>query len=422
MQNGKGGGHAHPASNAVERMFVLAVVAAILQDLPITIWAMFNDLPTQSQKYIGFEAILPFYWLKIIKYALFACAVFLASMRISGTRRVVQNFFWLVVPITLGLLPAIFVGASDLPWPYLIAGMKAWSPVLAVIVGIAMKREGFHLLEKILDWAIFLNVSIAIIQQIHGMNVCPIAATGCINLLEGYRSTGTFSEPNTMATLAIARLVLMINSRPSFLILLVGFVLVTLSASRTSLFLYALLFSLFVASRETLGGRMGARVIFSAIVGIVGIFIYVRGMGGVLERGEIILRYLSGPQWLFGHGFGAGTLSMEALGHLNSQSKFSQFPADSLIASLLAQGGVWLLVWVAASLTWIMIGGAQRARAFVSIFALLGFGMVVSEVWPINIILVALIGNAIWEELPRFGPGAAQKYEPQENVASNIAH
>jgi len=48
--------------------FVLSLTAAVLSDLPISVWAMLNEKPTQPQKYGNLDVIVDFYWFKLFKY------------------------------------------------------------------------------------------------------------------------------------------------------------------------------------------------------------------------------------------------------------------------------------------------------------------------------------------------------------------
>lgn len=375
------------------RLFVVAVAFAIFQDLPISIWAMANNLPTQPHKYEGFSAITSFYWIKTIKYLFFCAALFVSIRGGFAFVRMNRQAIVFATLILVGVMPSLIIGLSELPWQYWVAGSKAWFPLLALIVGLMLIKNDVELLKKVLDYGIIVNLIVAVAQQIHGAIACPIPGVGCINLIDGYRSTGTFSEPNTMAAMVVARLILALNSRLSILQIVLWGGLLALSTSRSSiaLFLAILMFFIFGGDR-----KRSHFIIVLAI--ILGFLIVSRGMDGLAERVEIFNGYLYSNSWLWGNGFGAGTLSMEAVGHLDMGRHLTQFPTDSMFASLMSQGGAWLLFCFCAAFIYLFfnIGEYKSKIAIFAVFSMGAFS-VIFEVWPLNILLLSLLGMALRE-------------------------
>ena len=98
----------------------------------------------------------------------------------------------------------------------------------------------------------------------------------------------------------------------------------------------------------------------------------------------------------FGHGFGFGSQA-HSLMFENYNSNIVKPPvADSQILSFIYQGGVWLLLSFAMLSIYIYKRGKKKILGLtLFIFWASSLTMVTMEVWPLNILMLLLIGHAL---------------------------
>ena len=385
-------------------LFLWALSAAVLSDLPISVWAILNKLPTQPQKYAGYASIIEFYWLKVFKYLFFSISLLLSLsillMNRTANRRLLV---WGIALIATCIGPSIVSRMLSPDMPHFLAGFKAWISLGAIAVGYQMTKQNWENIENLFVILLILNIAIAVVQQVYGYFVCPIAQTGCLGIAEGYRSTGTFSEPNTLGAFgALGLLVAAIvrnGNRAALKMTLLCVVTLFFSGSRTA-FVAATVPLLYTYSREKLNWHRSP--INALVLGVFGLmvvgYLYSRGLESVWERFEIMRDVLGQGNLIWGYGFGAGTLSIHTYSHLNPSLQTALEFADSLYTSLLIQGGVWLFGTLGIVVMYAFFKLATPIKICIAVFLLMGLGMVALEVWPFNIVVFSMVGWLLREE------------------------
>jgi hypothetical protein len=391
--------------NRMHLFFLCAIATAVLSDLPISVWAMLNELPTQPQKYIGYASIVGFYWIKTFKYLFLGLAVGLALV-ILLKNRTMNRWLLLRVIVLTGFCigPSIMVRLFTPDIPHFLAGFKALSSLGALLVGCYLTRQNWNEIEDLLGNLLIFNIAIALMQQVYGYFACPISATGCLGITEGYRSTGTFSEPNTLGALAVAGLlisaILRFKTSPSLKITILCVITLIFSGSRTS-FIAALFPLLLSYSGEKFNWNKSPFTMIFFVIFLLagGWYLYIRGFESGLERFEILCNAMPIDEWLWGRGFGSGTQSIHSYSHMNPSLPISLENIDSLYASLWIQGGAWLLVTLGITTAYIFFKHSLLIKTTIAVFLFMGMGLVDIEVWPFNILVFSLMGWLLKENL-----------------------
>lgn len=390
--------------NTMYLLFLCAFSTAVLSDLPISVWAMINELPTQPQKYIGNASVVGFYWLKVFKYLFFFLTLVLSLIILMRNRpENRQLLVWGIALIATCLGPSIILRLLSPDIPHFLAGFKAWISLGAIAVGYQMTRQNWENIEDLIVNLLILNIAIAIMQQVNGYFACPVAPTGCLSIAEGYRSTGTFSEPNTLGAFgALGLLVAAIvrNGNPASLkMTLLCVVTLFFSGSRTA-FLAAIVPLIYIYSREKLNRRTSPinSIVLCAFGLMIAGYLYSRGLESAWERFEILRDVLGQGSLIWGYGFGAGTLSIHTYSHLNPTLPIVLQVADSLYTSLLIQGGVWLFGTLCIVAMYTFFKLTTTIKICILVFLVMGLGMLAMEVWPFNMIVFSLVGWLLKED------------------------
>lgn len=399
-------------------LFIASIVFGALQDFPLSVWAVANGLPTQPQKIIGFQAVVSFYWLKTIKYFLFLLAlIFLFfSLTKNGYQRMGASRFlgrlycnrWLMIYfafVGVAIFPSMVIGIRDGSFGMFLAGCKTWAPWLAILIGFLLNEKSWRIIAAWVDSILVLNLCFALVQWWSWLSDCQSYGEGCGDFLF-YRLTGTFVEPYAMAAFAMARIVLMllgISKSPRILILC--FLLIAISGHRSVMIAFAIPF--FYLLKTEFEGRYQyawrVKIIAFGCLIVVGWGLSRRGWNSVLERVDFIRNYANIGDLMWGSGWGAGTVSSYTYSHVFPSVPMLHFTADSLYASLLIQGGVWMLFFICLG----MIGGffLTGGRYIFTSIVLMGVGANIFEVWPFNIIFFAAFGYLLKINRPPFRNG-----------------
>jgi len=296
--------------------------------------------------------------------------------------------------IAIIMMPLLTISLWTHDWLIVGAGIKAFFPLIAVVTGFILNRDDLKQISQLLWWLIFLNAVIAIAQQVLGAIVCGPNTYGC----DVIRSTGMFVEPNTLGAFAVGAY--LINSAQSIELnnahrnqfwLLLTFTLVILSGSRTmAIIFFIILF--FEYPKKKLSFYLAS--IFS--ISIIWYLMDTRGYSNSLNEKISFYSEFDLNHIFFGHGFGFGSQA-HSLMFVNYNSNIVKPPvADSQILSFIYQGGVWLLLSFAMLSIYIYKRGKKKILGLtLFIFWASSITMVTMEVWPLNILMLLLIGHAL---------------------------
>ena len=386
--------------------FVLAIAAAVLQDAPLVIWAMANNLPVQAHKYIGFDAIIQFYPWKVFKYLFFglaiaACVPWTSIGRSGGQAFKKIHGALLIVAVA----PSIFTVISMQEIPLLAFGLKAWLPVLALMIGLKLDEKGLSVLERVMNWLLLATTTVAVLQILDASYFQSILRHNASSFGSGgQRATGTFAEPNTLGGFALARLALMVVTRKLHITSIVlCLVVLVASGSRTTFVAMLVLLPWLNRCAPPVPKADYRKVIISGLFLLIlfyGIYLlYLRGFLSLWERLQLFSQHLGNfSQTLFGSGFGVGTISSQTMGHISISSLIPIYITDSLYAGLLSQGGLWLLfgflLWLVQLVKTTQPGEDARWGLF-AMFTAYGTGTNAIEVWPFNVITFMLLGYCL---------------------------
>lgn len=380
-------------------LFSAAIFSATMQGGAISIFALLNNLPTSPQKYDeeveGFGA---FYFFSVAKHMFLATSVAVALFYIFDKNK--KNSQWGKVELNslFGIYPLIFLAIilpmlsisffSDGGWLLVLLGAKAAFPLLAVVVGFCLDRSSVNFLAKFMDLLIYVNLFIAILQQIMGFMVCEAYTYGCSSI---FRSTGLFVEPNTLGVLAVSRVLLMgfEDSKKNLPSLIAAISLLILSGSRTMAIVFFLAFVL-----QFWRGMKELIWIGALLIPPLGYLLFSRGIESLLERLSNF-RNISIEKLWFGGGFGYGTQAHHFISRLGYNVVLPP-DADSQILSLINQGGLWLLFCLAALSAWFYFNINKKFSSLILlVFWLSATTFMTLEAWPLNILIFALIGYAL---------------------------
>ncbi len=392
-------------------LFAAAVFCGVVQGGAISILAIINQLPTSPQKYFydasGFEW---FYASSLLKHLFFLSSVTAALIYFIEGQLANERHQKIVLARQAGIfagifsmifLPMLAISYYAHGWLTIFSGFKAFFPVSAIIVGFLFNRNDIKFISNLLDWLLCANLAVAIAQQGAGLIYCGAYPSGCENI----RSTGLFVEPNTLATLAVSKLLLLFvdhsisdhsisdHSIRNYFSLFVAFVLVMLSASRTmAVIFFIALFFLQPVRRRVL------YFIAIILVPIFGYLFALRGFDSLAAKISFI-KYLSVGDIWFGYGFGYGSQAHNLL-YKYYRSDLAPPPvADSQVLSFVYQGGLWLLLsLVAVSIKAFEMGNKRILGLALLIFWISGATIIAMEVWPLNILIFMSIGNALNQE------------------------
>jgi hypothetical protein len=397
----------------LEVLFLLAVTAAALQDLPMSIWAMSQGYPPQPQKYIGFLTVTQFYWLKFFKYFLFSGALGLSFFILLKTQYQQSIRVWKYIAyLTFALLPCIAISIQAEQALSLLSGMKAWLPLGGLLCGIYLTKKFWGQLGKLIDALILLNITISIAQQLHIYFTCQTSnemeCLGYLNgVFNGYRSTGVFVEPSALGAFGVIRLLLLsLEPDARYLSCALSCFTILLSGSRTpmvaAIIPLALIFyqkSYIVINEFKKSKRKFCNNIISYVsiifIAVLIYSIYSRGFESAQHRVSFFVKSLAIENNLFGMGFGQGTIGLLMLSHIGISHNLLDAPADAQITSLMYQGGLWLVTSLSIIGIWVFIFYFKSVFTNVLTMLVLSLGMVIFEVWPFNIIWFAFLIHSI---------------------------
>lgn len=395
-------------------LFLFTVAIAALQDLPMSIWAMVQGYPPQPQKYAQAHAIIQFYWLKIFKYFLFSGSLGLSLFLLLKTDYQQAISIWKYIAyLAFSLLPCIAISIQAEQVLSLLAGIKAWLPLGAMLCGIYLTKKFWSQLRKLLDILILLNIVISIAQQLHIYFTCQISnEVGCLGYLNGvfngYRSTGAFVEPSALGAFGVIRLLLLSREPDTrYLSCALSCFAILLSGSRTpmvaaiiplALIFYRKTYSVIDGLKKSRKEFFNKSIIYYigvAFLMVIIYFIYSRGFESIQDRISFFAKSLSIENNIFGSGFGQGTIGILTLAHVGVSHNLLNAPADAQITSLMYQGGLWLVTSLSIIGIWISIFYFKSIFINVLTMLLLSLGMVIFEVWPFNIIWFAFFIHSI---------------------------
>lgn len=391
--------------------FLLLIVFATVVDGPTTIANTIAGKDAQQQKLdaIAGQGSVP--WYKGVKDALLAVAVLplLVGMTMRGTPTFrLPASFMNVATAVVGALGIASVIAT-LRYGVLVAllGVRSFTPVFAVLIGATLTVRDLHRV-----FLLMLNLlvveTVLTAWQIH-------AGVTWLGSGWGYRVTGTFFEPNTLALFAVATLLVVPVARSSHLSVLlavaVSGLVVLGSGSRAGIVLVAVWLGIaalqrvrnknlralvmtyvppsFVASvvlAQTLAGRGNIFVVSDDALGRFGIMVWA-------------FRNASALEVIVGRGLGIGSNLLVSLAPLiNFQALGVPLVVDSLITAAFVQGGVLLVLTLGCFFLWPL--GRRCTRDDLSwlrvllpcITILAAFGSVTIEAAPFNYVVFALYG------------------------------
>jgi hypothetical protein len=394
-------------------LFIGCVWYAVLVDTPLALELM---LPRTSGFYQFVHDLNTSYqvpWFKLGKDLLLVFSLFFVVFANKEKWRL-SVFFHSPIVITytvmILLIPILALASfwRNGLWTGL-AGLRSNFPLLAFIVGLHWRKE--HL-QTIWSWSkplYFLQIGFVFVQRILHLDFLRIYTYN--------RSVGTFGNPNVVGVLLCLFIVLILYFEElgikSWAYALMGVVAVPLTRSRTAVLLLLLVAFVYVYSRLR-NPKLRIAILGIALLSLPfmpWVLGQLSGRPNALHhylsiRGAPLRRHILKGSWgqiLLGEGLGRGTNLMRLIRPVTG-IPVTWLYFDSLVGSLLAQGG-FLLVLV----TWAFILSPllkfeyHFLRIIVPAFT---FGLIWTmpawEAWPINLLLLSLYGVLARQEIAAF--------------------
>ena len=396
-------------------LLFLLIIYATFADAPIAIdninnlqYAMFQETEIFQEESEG----LP--WYKAVKDLLLILSVLLVLVRaalqpssIEGNKLINTRYKFLLsgiaIAFTIGLVNyGLIVG---------LVGLRSYWSVLAFLLGFAITEFTLLRLTHLVGILLIIQAIVSIIQQFIGYNFLYVSW--------GYRSTGTFFNPNALALFAVAGAALLCiqeRTRYWYVYAASAWLIVIVSGSRTgfvALFICSTIYVFYEIRAKTLRGIllvMGLPLMLAIIY--LAEAVAARGsLSGELALDEktrigIFLKYLADAsigEILFGSGLGIGsnilyTLTMSPVQSGASRNLDLTFITDSMITASFVQGGFILfisfLLFALAPIGQLRRPTRLRRLTIVLPTLLLigGISNIVWEVAPFNYIIFALYG------------------------------
>lgn len=305
-----------------------------------------------------------------------------------------------------------------------LVGLRVFSPMLAIFVGSFLRLADFKFIGHIIVTSVLIEVFVALLQMDVGLNVLGAGI--------GYRVTGSFFNPNTLAYFATTSFLFIVFIENLLLKqALIGSVifLVIATGSRSGMIALALLlWGLLTLKQRNVTTRLVSLLLTLFLLPIIlSLIEAVADRGSIFEHldindstrlGIFIDLFESGSIFdvVFGRGLGVGSNLLYSLSNFIDIDFRYVFTADSTLSSLFAQGGVVMLIvfiWFLVE-CWMFVLSRRYDRVtmyfLVLVIPLLIMIYSVSasffEVAPTNILLFLLIGFLI---RPQSAPELSQR-------------
>ena len=382
--------------------FIASLLAATLQGGGLSLITILNDLPPSAHKWLidynnykGFSyGFIWFFSLSTLKYVFYLMSVVTAYFYYLEGRTVLDNIKHclslkstkiLAAIIIIGIFPSVIVAALDNQWKLIALGLKSLIPLFAILIGFLLSRCSIKKIAFYLDFCLVSCFVIAVIQILQAYKYCD--HTFCT------RATGLFIEPNTLASFALARALILYfdENKHHFIIILLCALTIFLSCSRTLGFVFLVSLLFFIRGKFN---RLTILMLFGLILML---FSLIKGRG--IESFLLRLQNFDGinsSTILFGKGLGSGTQASHLYAKVSNDIGNALLAADMQILSFIFQGGLWYLLALIAATFWIISFGNRRDLIFIFIvFWVTGFGIVTLEVWPLNILIFMCIGYSL---------------------------
>lgn len=395
-------------------LFCLLIAFATLSDSGFTFNGLMENSSASYQATLAHDGELDLPWHKGIKDVVFIFALGATAFRSFSRRRrpsvvspyrqslavlmVVVTFSFAVGIISLGTIPALL-------------GLRTLSPILAFLIGAHFADKDVKVVGAVVSLLVAIESVVAIAQMAIGF--------GALNAGWGYRVTGTFFGPNTLAAFGIVAAVwstLFQRRKLRLTVQLSSVFLIVASGSRGGMLAIAALGLLTLYRRiyTPIGKTIFLVALGPAIVGAI------VGAGEISTRGALtdnlaiendtrlgillhVIHIASPFEVIFGQGLGAGTnLTYTFASYLPGMDSTKVLIADSTFASLMMQGGAVLFcafsVFAISPLVALRFQRRNcRPPAFASIALpivvfVFGMGTIATEVSPFNYLVFALYG------------------------------
>lgn len=381
--------------------FVVSVLAATLQGAGLSFATLYHDLPASAHKYInnfpqytflkfGFIWFFLFSIVKVATFLISVISIFFYYIQdeVFNDR---QRFFLyikskriIIIFLIIGIIPSVLYCVIQNKWFQLAVGGKTLLPVLAIFIGISLSLYDLKKLSRWLDWGVVACLVISLLQLIQAYKYCDGI---CV------RTTGLFIEPNTLASFALGRILILYLDRGKYYLLTIAISgLVIFLAGSRSIGIAFLISCIFFYGPNT----KKLMTLFS--IGLAGIFFSIlsgRGIESILIR----LRNFYTVDLnaiIFGNGLGSGTQASHLYAKFSGSTVVPLLQSDMQVLSLIHQGGLWLIIFLATATLWTFIFSKNNNLKYILlVFWSSGAGIISMEVWPLNIMIFMCIGYAL---------------------------
>ena len=230
----------------------------------------------------------------------------------------------------------------------------------------------------------------------------------------GDRLVGTHLQPSTAGIVAAITMVFVAKWGTLLarrIIIVITGILVFFSGSGAAFFLFLLglivLYPQRIPGAKWLGTTLSASIWVGLCLVLTPVLVRRDIYASLFERLQILLEYfdsgLSGMQYLFGQGLGAGTNSVLSLARYSDSTRDLSYPflfsADSTVTMLVAQVGI-----VGCLLFYAMLFSAgwrdAKSRAIYLVIGLASLTINIPEVYPINVLLGMLLAHSFMVSHP----------------------
>lgn len=394
-----------------QALFLVLILYTVLVDTPISFENFASMRNAQFQKSIAYrEMPLSFPRYKAIKDLLliFSYIFLLGAVFWQGITPISRRLITFKPLLILGAL-LCFSAIHSIIWNGLyvgLIGLRAFLSLLVFYVGTFMTSSDIKKMAHLIGILIIFQMIVSVGQQVVGYIWLDVTELG-------YRSTGTFYDPNTLGMFGVACLTVFLlypGLKWKYLYFISALVVVVLSGSRTAVLvvLVALFIQIFLNRNNPLPIRgMAAALVLPIILLLPSFLELVTGRTNVManifsEGGRLwsFLNYLESASFteiIIGKGLGMGTNALSIL------SGFITIPAwisirdlitDSIYTSLFIQGGALLLLsYVSFVITPLFVKGEQHFPLLLPlVMTVAGLGSITIEVYPFNVIMLALYG------------------------------
>jgi hypothetical protein len=395
-------------------IFAALIAFSTFVDVTVAIDNFENLRDSQYQKSEDFQQYsegIP--WHKAIKDVLFfaALALLLIQTCVQSKPLKVNKVMLSSFGALAGCLGLAFCIAAYKYGPVVaVIGLRSYWSILALLIGLSLSRNQVVQLIHLTGLLVMTEALFAIFQYAFGLLV--------LGAEFGYRSTGTFFEPNTFGLFGlscVALLSIMNNRGTSWYVYLVSAsVVIVLSGSRVAflvLFVWCTAYIFLGVRSLPLKGMMAALAIPIASTGVY-LSQAATGRAELLEqlvapdnRIGILMSYIenaSVPEIIGGNGLGIGSNVLHSMNTQSDSSLISKasgitFIADSVVTSTLAQGGLLLLIgaimFLISPISLARRGEDIRGPILLPLIVLgAGTTNIIFEVAPFNFLAFAVYG------------------------------